>query len=260
MSIIQPVTAQPFTGMLPQPIPRPRRNWPAAFAALRRLLADKDSTGEVFNIMAALNGNATWDAYHRLLTTAEGGQLAFRREEIAALLSDRAWLATLPADSLGRAYLNHVEGSNISAEGLIAVSSHVMRGVDHPVAWFGRRIRDVHDLWHVLAGYGTDGLGEACLVAFSYRQTGGLGWAFIAVGAALKSLTAVERQPYARAIFEGWQRGRRCAWLGQLDYAALLPQPLEAVRAGLGLAPPRIYGRIPMHARLGAIPKADGSA
>ncbi|WP_353216343.1 Coq4 family protein [Sandarakinorhabdus sp.] len=251
MSIIQPITA-----VLPQPIPRPRRNWPAAFAALRRLLADKDSTGEVFNIMAALNGNASWAAYYRLLTTVEGGQLAYRREEIAVLLSDRAWLATLPADSLGRAYLNHVEGSNISAEGLIAVSSHVMRGGDHPVAWFGRRIRDVHDLWHVLAGYGTDALGEACLVAFSFKQTGALGWGFIAAGAALKSRSAPERQPYARAIFEGWQRGRRSAWLGQLDYAALLPQPLDAVRASLGLTPPRIYDSIPMHARLGAIPKS----
>jgi ubiquinone biosynthesis protein COQ4 len=252
MSIIQPITA-----VLPQPIPRPRRNWPAAFAALKRLLADKDSTGEVFNIMAALNGDATWDGYHRLLTTVEGGQLAYRREEIATLLSDRAWLASLPPDSLGRAYLAHVEANNISAAGLIAVSSQVMRGVEHPVAWFGRRIRDVHDLWHVLAGYGTDGLGEACLVAFSWPQTKGLGWAFIAAGAAVKSRTAVERQPYIRAIFEGWQRGRDCAWLGQLDYAALLPQPLEAVRARLGLAPAQVYNSIPLHARMGAVPKAS---
>jgi ubiquinone biosynthesis protein COQ4 len=148
-----------------------------------------------------------------------------------------------------------VEGSNISAEGLIAVSSHVMRGVEHPVAWFGRRTRDVHDLWHVLAGYGTDGLGEACLVAFSWPQTGGLGWAFIAAGAAVKSVTAPERHPYARAIWEGYRRGKSSLWLGQLDYAALLPQPLEAVRAGLGLAPPHVYDSIPLHARMGAIPK-----
>jgi ubiquinone biosynthesis protein COQ4 len=251
MSAIQPITA-----VLPQPIPRPRRNWPAAFAALRRLLADKDSTGEVFNIMQALNGDATWRSYHRLLTTVEGGQLAYRREEIASLLSDRAWLASLPADSLGRAYLAHVEANNISAEGLIQVSSQVMKGVEHPVAWFGRRIRDVHDLWHVLAGYGTDGLGEACLVAFSFRQTGGLGWGFIAAGAALVSRKAPERHPYVRAIFEGYQRGRRCAWLGQLDYAALLPQPLEAVRASLNLAAPHIYNSIPADAKMGAVPKS----
>lgn len=250
----------PITAISPQPIPPPRRNWPAALAALRRLLANKDATGEVFAIMQALNGDATWRAYERLLTTVEGGRLAWRREEIATLLSNRAWLASLPEDSLGRAYLAHVEANNISAEGLIEVSSQVMKGVEHPVAWFGRRIRDVHDLWHVLAGYGTDGLGEACLVAFSYPQTRGLGWAFIAAGAALRSLKAAEPHPYKRAIWEGYRRGRQCAWLGQLDYAALLPQPLEAVRAGLGLAPPHIYQSIPPEARMGAVPKANMAA
>ncbi|WP_164156746.1 Coq4 family protein [Sandarakinorhabdus rubra] len=246
----------PITAIAPQPIARPRRNWPAALAALRRLLADKDATHEVFAIMQALNGDATWRAYSRLLTTVEGGQLAFRREEIAALLANRDWLRSLPEDSLGRAYLAHVEANNISAEGLIEVSSQVMKGVEHPVAWFGRRIRDVHDLWHVLAGYGTDGLGEACLVAFSFPQTGGLGWAFIAAGAILRSRKAEEPHPYARAIWEGYRRGRNCAWLGQIDYAALLPQPLEAVRAQLGLEAPHIYNSIPPHARMGAVPKA----
>ena len=50
----------------------------------------------------------------------------------------------------------------------------------HPLAWYGRRMRDVHDVWHVLTGYGTDGLGEACVVAFSYSQTKSLGFALIA--------------------------------------------------------------------------------
>ncbi|MEI9985146.1 MAG: hypothetical protein WDN69_19300 [Aliidongia sp.] len=40
-----------------------------AFKALRRLLADKDDTGQVFQIMAALNGASTQRGYRRLLTT-----------------------------------------------------------------------------------------------------------------------------------------------------------------------------------------------
>ena len=39
-----------------------------------------------------------------------------------------------------------------------------------------------------MTGYRADeSLGEAALVAFSYAQTGGLGWAFIAVAAALRA-------------------------------------------------------------------------
>ena len=73
----------------------PKKQWGAALGALQRLLRDKDATEEVFEIMRALNGDSTRKGYHRLLATAEGGRLAYNREELAQKLSDRAWLATL---------------------------------------------------------------------------------------------------------------------------------------------------------------------
>jgi len=115
------------------------------------------------------------------------------------------------------------------------------------LAWFGRRTRDVHDIWHVLTGYHRDGMGEACLVAFSYAQTRGLGWAFIAVGAALRRRGA--RYPYRKAIWQGYRRGRRAAWLLGEDYERLLAEPLEAARRRLNLTPPTIYDSIPAAAR-----------
>ena len=239
----------------PQRIAIPRREWPAAFRALKRLLADKDATGEVFEIMRALNGASTRNGYYKLLTTLEGGQLAYRAEDLAAKLGDRGWLSTLAPGSLGAVYRDFTDDGGITPEGLVAVSNKVMTGIDHPVAWFGRRIRDSHDLWHVVTGYGLDSLGEACLVAFSYPQTRALGWAFIAVGAAVKSRKAPTRQPYVAAIREGHSRGRAAAWLPGVDWVTLLPQPLEAVRAQLGLAPPTTYLSIPVEQRGNAVPK-----
>lgn len=239
----------------PQTLPVPGREWGTAYKALRKLLADKDDTGEVFEIMRALNGASTRDGYMRLLSTAEGGRIAYERAELAPLLADRAWLATLPEDSLGAAYARFTAAASISPEGLVEVSSRVMMDMAHPVAWFGRRTRDAHDLWHVLTGYGTDSLGEACLVAFSYAQTRSLGWAFIAVGAALKSRAAPEPYPYARAIWEGYRRGRRAAWIAGHDYRALLLLPLEDARARLGLSPAALYESIPAAARGNAVPK-----
>jgi ubiquinone biosynthesis protein COQ4 len=85
----------------------------------------------------------------------------------------------------------------------------------------------------VLTGYGRDPLGEACLVAFSYAQTRGLGWALIALGAALRS-----RDPaVVRAIWQGYRRGRASAWLLGEDYEALLAEPLEAARRRLSIRP-----------------------
>lgn len=238
----------------PQRLAPPRREWRAALAALRRLLHDKDDTGQVFEIMRALNGDSTRRGYFRLLATAEGGRLAYAREELADRLDDRDWLATLPAGSLGAVYRDFTDAGGVTPMGLVEVSAQVMTGLAHPVAWYGRRIRDAHDLWHVTTGYGLDSLGEACLVAFSYAQTRALGWAVIAAGAAIKSRQG-PAQPYARAILEGWRRGRRAAWLPAQDWLALLPLPLEDVRARLGLAPPPIYLSIPAELRGQAVPK-----
>jgi hypothetical protein len=38
----------------------------------------------------------------------------------------------------------------------------------------------MHDLFHIVTGYGRDPLGEACLTAFSFAQTGLKGFALIA--------------------------------------------------------------------------------
>lgn len=246
----------PFA-IAPEPVAlkAPRKEWAAAFRALQRLLRDKDDTGQVFEIMRALNGDSTRKGYSRLLATAEGGRLAYNREELAARLGDRAWLATMPSGSLGAVYRDFTDNGGVTPEGLVDVSSKVMNGIEHPVAWFGRRIRDQHDLWHVTTGYGLDSLGEACLVAFSYAQTRALGWAFIAVGAAIKSRQAPVRQPYVAAIREGYRRGKAARWLPAQDWTTLLPLPIDDVRARLGLPPAPVYRSIPVEWRGQAIPK-----
>jgi ubiquinone biosynthesis protein COQ4 len=221
-------------------------DWVRALKALRRLLADKNDTVQVFEIMRALNGKATARNYRRLLTTREGGRLAYERLELAGRLMDQAWLDTFPAGSVGAAYRAFVRAERLSAEGLARASRVSVEHIDdaHPYAWFGRRTRDAHDIWHVLAGYGRDSLGEACLVAFSYAQTKGLGWAMIAVGVALRS-HRYGGQPYARAIWEGYRRGRAARWLLAEDYERLLAEPLESARHRLGVQPAVVYESIP---------------
>lgn len=220
-----------------------RPEWGRALRALRRLLADSNDTAQVFEIMRALNGRANARNYQRLLTTHEGGRIAYERIELSELLMDDAWLDALPAGSVGAAYREFVRAERLSAEGLAEVSRQRLAQIEHlhPYAWFGRRTRDIHDVWHVLTGYGRDPLGEACLVAFSYAQTRGPGWALIALGAALRARS----RPVARAIWQGFRRGRSCVWLIGEDYERLLREPLEAARRRLGLAPPTAYLSLP---------------
>lgn len=227
-------------------------DWAHALRSLRRLLNDTEDTTQVFEIMRALNGRSTSRGYHKLLTTMEGGRIAYQREEFAARLMDEAWLESLPQGSVGAAYRGFIREERLSADGLAMVSRQGVREIDaqHPYAWFGRRTRDVHDIWHILSGYHRDALGEACLVAFSYAQTKGLGWALIGAGAAWRSRGT--KYPVTRAIWQGYQLGKAAAWLLGEDYERLMAEPLEVARRRLNITPATVYDSIPAQVRNGA--------
>ncbi|WP_292054474.1 MULTISPECIES: Coq4 family protein [unclassified Brevundimonas] len=223
-----------------------------AIRALRRLVADKDDTEQVFEIMNALVGRSIEWGYRRLLETPVGGVEAYRRAEIAELLQDYNQLRQLPTGSVGEAYLNFIKSQNFSAYGLADESRKVRDSeieAQHPHAWFARRLRDVHDIWHVLTGYGADALGEACVVAFSLPQTRSKGFGVIAVAIAIQFARARTGYPCARAVWQAWRDGRKAEWLPGVDYAALLAMPLEEARRVLKIPEPVIYDKVPRHLR-----------
>jgi ubiquinone biosynthesis protein COQ4 len=222
----------------------PRKDWSTALVAVRRLLADANDTAQVFRIMRALNATSNGKGYEQLLRTAEGGRIAYQRMELRELLSDPAYVARFEAGSVGAAYADFLGRTGYTAEGLAEVSrtDDTVLDAEHPYAWFARRTRDIHDIWHILTGYRADDpLGEACLVAFSFAQTRGLGWALIAVGAMVKALREPGAKPVIRAIWEGYRHGRRAVWLQGEDYERLLAEPLDAARARLRIARPDAY-------------------
>jgi len=222
-----------------------------AFRAFRKLIRDKEDTAQVFEIMRALSGRSIARGYNRMLGTMEGGRQAFLREELAHKLDDPAWLARFEPGTVGAAYRDFREARGFTAEGLAMEARKVAPQTDapHPVIWYSRRLRDVHDIWHVLTGYQTDALGEACVVAFSHAQTGNLGFAFIGWGAAREIRRENPSIPARRAVLQAWRIGRAARWLPALDYEALFSEPLETARGRLGLRPPTLYEAVPSEAR-----------
>lgn len=231
---------------------RPQRLEPLkAVRAFRRLIRDKEDTAQVFEIMRALSGDSIRRGYDRMLLTMEGGRQAFLREELAHRLDDPVWLARFEPGTVGAAYREFREARGFTAEGLADEARKVAPLADapHPVIWYSRRIRDVHDVWHVLTGYGTDALGEACVVSFSYAQTRNLGFAFIGLGAAREIRRENGSVPARRAVLQAWRNGRAARWLPGLDYEALFAEPLETARARLNIRPASVYRDVPLETR-----------
>ncbi|PNB38226.1 ubiquinone biosynthesis protein, partial [Pseudomonas sp. FW305-130] len=84
----------------------------------------------------------------RLIATTQGGRLASEQVELAARFSDPAFVARFAPGTVGAAYRHFLETTGYSADGLVAVSKVISEDqVQHPYAWFGRRVRDTHDIW-----------------------------------------------------------------------------------------------------------------
>jgi len=103
-----------------------------------------------------------------------------------------------------------MEEEKLSAEGLVQASENWEDDPVPPdVGLFRSRMRELHDLSHVVTGYGRDPLGELCLLTFTYRQFGNLGRLLI-VAMAWSQIP----RPGRAAVFEAWRNGKSCGWLG----------------------------------------------
>jgi ubiquinone biosynthesis protein COQ4 len=205
-----------------------------AFRAVRKLIANPDGTDQVFVIISALSGNSGERQFQRFSSTSVGRRILSEESDLLSVLMDRETLHALPEGTLGHAYADFMTEEQISADGLVSASEEGGDGlsVDVDRDRFGMRMRDSHDLWHTTTGYGRDLLGEAALLAFTFAQTRSPGVGFIVAVAYLKAGGV----PGARKLIrDGYRRGRRSAWLPAADWERLLGQPIQDVRAELGI-------------------------
>jgi ubiquinone biosynthesis protein COQ4 len=216
----------------------------AALRAMRSLMRDREDTKQAFLLIEALRGKTTVRQLARFRRSEAGQAMLAERPSLLAHLSDRASLARLAPGSLGRTYYEFMASEDLSAEGLAEISK-VQRPISgDEMIWFRERNREMHDLLHVTAGYGRDPLGEACVLAFSFAQTGQKGFAVIATVAAFRIAKRLRSLRVPRAVFQAYRQGKRAEWLIGAAWESLLGQPLDAVRTQFKVSPPTYYPRI----------------
>jgi hypothetical protein len=141
-------------------------------------------------------------------------------------------LEHLPADSVGRAFWEHIRSNGFAFPG--EKGGFPERGL-------------FHDLGHVLAGYGTDPAGEIQQAAFQSGFMRNDGFAFLFFGIVQFHL-GVKVTPIAdpyvglfdvTKVMTALARGAACTvdLSHRWDFWPLLPRPLDEVRAELGIPP-----------------------
>ena len=229
------------------PAPRPLPpHWFEAWRALRSIMKDPDDTARAIEFFFAVGPGMFERNFQRFASSPSGRRLLIEGPCLASILSNRERLAVLPPDSFGRAYLLLMDEAELDPLGLIDLQQRIMQRwqdefgaaeLDPLRAWFRDRYILVHDLLHVLTGYGTDELGEAALLAFTYAQFGGRAWGFLTLGTAIQAVRA-EGPRWLPYLYRAWGRGRIASWSAALPFEELLPLPLAAARHIMGIGEP----------------------
>jgi ubiquinone biosynthesis protein COQ4 len=218
-----------------------------AWHHFRKLIADKEDTEQVFHIIAALRGRRFRNVAKKFWFSDKGQQILAGSQRLIDILDDHDTLKKLPDGTVGRFYVDFMEREGLSAAGLEAEYARFEAsgkrfndGIDR----YGDRLRDTHDLHHILTGYGRDALGEQCVLAFTYAQSRNLGVGFIAYagGFELKRRVAPKAAIMA-AVREGQRIGKAAKNIVQEDIVALLREPLADARKRMGIAEPVTYKR-----------------
>lgn len=211
----------------------------------RELLKDKERTEEVFGIFEALPWQGLRAAAERFLISPRGRALRLAEPFLPPMLDDHAALRAMPQGSVAQVYCDFMEREGLTAQGLVDEFARFSQGrmtFADQFQWYLDRMRDVHDLLHVLTGYGRDALGEACVLAFTFSQQPAPAHLFIGYMAGLNIHKQVRSSaPVLRAIREGQRLGRACPRLCEQAVGELLPLPLEEARRRLNITPALHY-------------------
>ena len=209
-----------------------------------RLAVNIDNTMHFFELMDAVDGPQHEKNFQRYLSTETGARLDAEKFEIKSILENRDRLRAYPDGSLGRCYLEFLEREGLDVSMLYeaeekAASSSLK--LDPSRRLYNETGTAIHDLLHVLTGYGRDPIGEACLLAFTAEQFSLRGVAFAANSIGLRVQLGNPRTPVFRNLHEARARARKMVWMAEIDWRDWLSAPIDTVRSELGLSPSRKF-------------------
>jgi ubiquinone biosynthesis protein COQ4 len=198
-----------------------------------RLIEDPAQTHEIFELSRL--GRASADQRPLQAMT----EFVMRHSDLVALY-ESGYRPKLPSMSdlraygpgtLGAAYYAHLKSNNLQPD------FFPDEGIPGILGYTILRLRQTHDIWHVLTGYGTSVREELALQAFTLAQVhNGLSISIVFGGmlhVALKN--PVDIAQAMDLIVEGWSRGKAARFLPAVRWEEMFSEPLPTARAAAGI-------------------------
>jgi ubiquinone biosynthesis protein COQ4 len=209
------------------------QRWKLALGLLRKVLNDPEDTEQALAFLGVINsGRSTQARVERFFADPEAMVLYAQHRAIDSRTVDLDALAALPEGTLGHAYAKFLRSHGLTPE----VFDGAPPGITDPRrSYVVQRMRQTHDLWHVVTGCETDPAGEVALQAFTFSQTRSPGSAFLAVFGALRRMREQRDVGVVRDVVTLYRAGKHAGRLPSFAWEDHWATPLAEVRAMLGL-------------------------
>jgi len=149
-------------------------------------------------------------------------------------------LAKLPPHTLGGAYARNMKATGLRPDYYQEAAPR------NRMQFLRQRMRQTHDIWHMLTGLGTDEFSEVGIQGFYAGQYTSSMAAIIAAGAFLKSIFRGrfgELQKHVDAFCEGYCAGKRAEPLLAVKWEELWGESLESLRRRYRIDLPHLRAR-----------------
>ncbi len=198
----------------------------------------------VFRLLRPFHGPAFESIYARCMADPTARRLLEEGRSLHPLLLDHERLRALPDGTLGREYLRFMETNGIDIVSFTEASLRHMAREDYATdeGWaLANRLRDCHEIVHVISGYGTDVLGEMCELVFNLREDPRPRAAWLAVRTNIVKFRRLGAHHAEATIREAYRRGQRAGLVVGADWETMIDWPLQRVREQLGIDAPPAY-------------------
>ena len=195
-----------------------------AASALATLSRDKGRLDQVLVFALAVNAPVLAKHAATVALDEDGARLMKDRPRIDGKHVDFAALEQLPDGTLGREYARFLKDNGISPEPFEALPDVG----DERAAYILQRLRQTHDLWHVLTGYTPDVAGEVLLQAFTFAQLGLPSAFFLALFGTVRFL--LFRRGHLKALARAYRRGKATRFLPTVRWEDHWATPVAELR------------------------------
>ena len=208
----------------------PAVRWSRALRALARVVANPDETEQVLEFSNYANAGTMPDRLDRFFNDPAGAKLYAEKRAIDSRTVDLDALAALPAGTLGHAYVQFLRSRGFTPDVFEGPPPNVS---DPRTSYVIQRVRQTHDLWHVVTGHDTNPAGEVALQAFTFGQLRAPSTFILSTVGTLRGLR--EKPTLPRDVLAAYLRGRRAEKLITFPWEDHWATPLTVVRTLLGL-------------------------